>query len=357
MTSSTNPQDRTLIIGQGLAGTVLAFTLLGQGHDVLVVADPQFRMASQVAAGLFNPITGRKFVKTWMADPLFDAFPPYYRQLEQRLDARFFHPMPMFRPFADTAAQNDLSARLSEPDYQRFIQQIYDQPPAETAFAAPHGGVMLHQTGYLDLPAMLDAARARLKAEGRYREARVELDSLQTSQYKVLWEGMTFSRVVFCRGSADATLPPFNSLPFRPSKGEVLTVSSEQYRVPYIVNKKSWLMPRGSDRYRLGATYENHHIDLQPTDAARQTLLQHLANLTHLPFQVEAHEVGIRPATHHRRPYLGVHPEQPRWLLFNGLGAKGVSLAPYFANRMTDFMLRNVPLPAEVDIANIKMSE
>jgi nucleoside-diphosphate-sugar epimerase len=68
-----------LIVGQGIAGTNLTFTLLERGNSVTIADNPQEFSSSKVAAGLFNPITGRKMSKTWLADSLFAQFLPKIR--------------------------------------------------------------------------------------------------------------------------------------------------------------------------------------------------------------------------------------------------------------------------------------
>ncbi len=86
-----------LIVGQGIAGTVLAYTLWKRGKRVALCDNPQGPSASKVAAGIFNPITGRKMVKTWLADALFPALFGFYRQAERDTKASFFHPTDIYR--------------------------------------------------------------------------------------------------------------------------------------------------------------------------------------------------------------------------------------------------------------------
>ena len=67
--------------------------------------------------------------------------------------------------------------------------------------------------------------------------------------------------------------------------------------------------------------------------------------------EVLEHEVGIRPTVIDRRPLLGKHPEFDNILIFNGLGTKGVMLAPYFAQHLVDFIEGNIlELEGEVNI-------
>ena len=54
-----------IIIGQGIAGSVLSWYLLERNLKFLVVNDPKKNSSSTAALGVYNPITGKKFVETW----------------------------------------------------------------------------------------------------------------------------------------------------------------------------------------------------------------------------------------------------------------------------------------------------
>jgi len=100
-----------LIIGQGLAGSALALKLLARSKRILVVDQPNHNVASRIAAGLFNPITGKKMVKTWLADKLFPALHTHYKDAEALTGKNFFYPMPIYRPFASIEEQNELMGK------------------------------------------------------------------------------------------------------------------------------------------------------------------------------------------------------------------------------------------------------
>ena len=134
-----------LIVGQGIAGSVLALQLLKQGQRVMVIANSQAPSASGVAAGLYNPITGRHMTKTWLADTLFPYLNQFYREAEQTLGAQFLYPMPIFRPFVNAAERAAWQVKVrTEPG---FIADIIDSPPYSVY---QHGGLVLKQTGYLN---------------------------------------------------------------------------------------------------------------------------------------------------------------------------------------------------------------
>ncbi|MBS1662348.1 MAG: FAD-dependent monooxygenase, partial [Bacteroidetes bacterium] len=59
-------QVDVLIIGQGICGTFLAHELERAGLSYLLIDEVRPFSASRVAAGLINPVTGRRLVTTWM---------------------------------------------------------------------------------------------------------------------------------------------------------------------------------------------------------------------------------------------------------------------------------------------------
>jgi glycine/D-amino acid oxidase-like deaminating enzyme len=69
-----------------------------------------------------------------------------------------------------------------------------------------------------------------------------------------------------------------------------------------------------------------------------------------VPYTVLGQQAGIRPSGKDRRPIMGLHPRHPALGLFNGLGTKGCSLAPYMAHLLTMHLLQGAPLPPETDI-------
>ena len=100
-----------LIVGQGLAGSLLALELEKRGKKVMILDNNPSLSASKVAAGLYNPITGRKMVKTWFADELFPNLSKFYQDLEKKIDAKFHFSKTIYRPFNNIEEQNDWSVR------------------------------------------------------------------------------------------------------------------------------------------------------------------------------------------------------------------------------------------------------
>ena len=74
-----------------------------------------------------------------------------------------------------------------------------------------------------------------------------------------------------------------------------------------------------------------------------------------VPFEITNQQAGIRPTVNDRRPLIGLHPEHPQLAVFNGMGTKGVMLAPFFADQFANFLESATPIDKEVDIARFKV--
>ena len=89
-----------LVVGHGIAGAILAYVLRQRGHRVLVYDPGQANSASNVAAGLMNPVAGKRFALTWRAAELLPFAATFYRELEQHLNQPFFTEIPILKLFA-----------------------------------------------------------------------------------------------------------------------------------------------------------------------------------------------------------------------------------------------------------------
>ena len=92
---SFNP--KILIVGQGIAGSVLHFSFFQRGINAELISTLLPGNASSAAAGIINPITGPKYQKSWKFDELMEVFIPFYTDLERTISLDFFHKMRMYR--------------------------------------------------------------------------------------------------------------------------------------------------------------------------------------------------------------------------------------------------------------------
>ena len=135
-----------------------------------------------------------------------------------------------------------------------------------------------------------------------------------------------------------------------PAKGELLIIKSDGLKLKELINRGIFIRPLTNDLYLIGSTYSWNDHSLIPTESAKEEIQNKLKTVIKTDFTVLEQVAGIRPTVKGRRPFLGQHPEHKNLFIFNGLGTKGLLLAPYFSQHFCDYLLSNNLLIPEVDI-------
>jgi glycine/D-amino acid oxidase-like deaminating enzyme len=339
-----------LVIGQGIAGTVLAYTLLQAGKKVLVIDNPTQVSASQVAAGIYNPVTGMRLAKTWLADDIFPLLENFYAAMQSHLHSQFFKSCIVYRPYDSIAQQNTWIARTEHPDLKKYIRNASESPVPENFMFHALGGLETFFSGWVDAKMMLEACRSYFLAQEAYISVAFDFQDLLLTDEKVIWKGLEAKKIIFCEGIYATGNPFFDFLPFKAVKGEILSLEIPEADLQVIVNQGVYLFQLPDKTFRAGATYDWDVNDWQITDTACQTLASQLDKLLKKPYQITAQQAGVRPATPDRKPFIGLHPVHKQIGIFNGLGTKGISLAPFFAEKFVRFLESGKELPKEVQI-------
>ena len=340
-----------LLVGQGIAGSVLALQLLKHGKRILVINNRKNNIASSVAAGIYNPITGRSMVKTWLAESLFPYLTRFYQEATQTLGAQFLHPMPIFRPFLTAQERTAWLKKTMGENGTNFVEKVAETTFHQENMVYEYGGIVLNQSGYLDVKSFLEATRTYLEAQCAYVEADFLYDHIRLGNH-VSYQNIEARQIIFCEGPQAKQNPFFSTLPFRLVKGELILVSLHQ-PIEIIYNRRIFVLPQTANQAVVGATYDWQDVSLRPTEKARRILEEKLRTTFSLVYTVRKQRVGIRPATFDRRPLIGLHPRYPQVGIFNGLGTKGVSLAPYFAKIFVEHLLLQKALPLEVQLSRV----
>lgn len=339
-----------LLVGQGIAGIALAHRLINSGKRVHIIDQAEKNNSSRVAAGLFNPVTGRNMVKTWMADQLFPEIRPFYSELEDSLGVKFLHSLPIYRPFASIEEQNEWMGRSSEVEFHGYIKDV-KQSSLFQEVNDPYGGLLLEQSGYVDLNALMDAFTSQLREMGMITNKAFDEELLEPLPNGLKYRDITAGALIYTNGLGALNSRFFDWIPLKPNKGELLVVEQD-FAPKEIINRGIFRINLPDGSVKVGSTYSNSDLSAAPTASAREELLEKLEKLVKVPvYAILSHKTGIRPTTVDRRPILGKHPHHEHVYIFNGLGSKGVSLAPYFSKVMLDFLIFEKEPPKEVNIS------
>lgn len=339
-----------LIVGQGLAGTLLAHFLLEAGQRVLVVDNHHQGAASKVAAGIINPITGRRYVKSWRIEEVLPFAKQTYTALEQQLNISIYHELPILRALFNQREENDWLHRSDDPAYKKYVlDNVSLGAYAENTVPAFSYGELIH-TAQVDVPLLVETYRKFLRDKNSLLEEKFALKQLDVTASPVTYKDIRTEKVIFCEGHQASTNPFFNYLPYNGAKGEVLLIRIPGVSFQKMLKHRIFIVPLPNELYWVGSTNDWNYEDDKPSESGRTFLLQRLQDILTVPFEVVAHQAAIRPTVKDRRPFLGLHPEFSQLAIFNGLGTKGASLGPFFAKQMADFLVGSGKLDAEADI-------
>jgi glycine/D-amino acid oxidase-like deaminating enzyme len=337
-----------IIVGGHLAGIAFAETALLNNKSIHVITD-RSQNSSLAAAGIYNPIVLKRMKPTQDAYEHLMYMKPFYAALEQKLNIKFDYPLPLYRKFASIEEQNMWFEAIDNPKLTPFLDTVL-QHEKFNGIDSPFGyGKVLH-TGYLDTHTLID----------NYWHYLAEKDMISTHTFNhkdlvlhndyVEYEGIKAKHIVFAEGFGMLKNPYFGALPLDGTKGELLLIKTPDLNLPVCIKSSLFILPVGDDLYKVGATYEWEDKTPTPTETGRLELVAKLDEIIRCPYEIVAQYAGVRPTTKDRKPLIGTHPEHKNVHILNGLGTRGVILAPYMAKELHESIATGVPLKREINI-------
>ncbi len=327
-----------IIVGQGLAGTLLANACKKAGKNVMVIDPGLKNSASYVAAGMFTPVSGKRMALTQEADLLLKTAISTYKEIELLLGTGFLHEQSIYHAFGSVKEQNDFASRLDDTNFSGYLNA---NPLPEPNINQPFGAFEVLQSGWLDTPLFLQSYRTYIQSHASLLEEEFDYGKLVIGNKEISYKSIQAKQIVFCEGYLVKRNPFFTHVEIIPCKGDVLTVACKGGPKNRIVKKGCYMVNTQLDQYRVGATYEWGNANIQPTESGKLLLESKLKDLLNLPFFIMQHQVGIRPTTKDRKPILEQHPLHSSLYIFNGLGTKGVLQGPERAKEMTSLLKLN----------------
>lgn len=227
--------------------------------------------------------------------------------------------------------------RKQEPGFNDYIFSVKDSTTIENVRPAA-GFALVNGSGYVALSSFLNLADNFFRSKNLIIDTILNIQQINPLAESFKVEGVSASKMVFCEGAHIRNNPLFQWIKMVPVKGEILLIHAPSLSEEFILNKKVFVLPVGKQRFKVGSTYEWTDLTDIPTEKGKISIVERLENVIGSPYEVEKQWAGIRPATIDRRPVLGAHSEFKNIFVFNGLGTKGVMLAPYFAREMVSLL-------------------
>jgi len=338
-----------LIIGQGISGTWLSYYLQKEGISFLVIDDNAPHSSSRIAAGIINPVTGRRHVTVWMADEILPFAATAYKEIGFELDIAAISQKTIIDFFPSPQMRESFLQRVDENS--PYVHSYPEQNHFNHFLNYDFGCGEIRPVYIAHLDTLLPAWQKQLRQKQLLLEEKFNIDALRMEARGISYHDITARKIIFCDGSSSAQWPFFNLLPFAPNKGEMLLVDIPDLPPHNIYKKGMMVVPLTTPGlFWVGSNYAWEFDHMDPTKEFRLRTEQLLREWLKIPFTVIEHLAGIRPATLERRPFIGIHPTKPAIGILNGMGTKGCSLAPFFAHQFVGHLLHGKTLNPEADV-------
>lgn len=340
-----NKKVNYLIVGQGLAGTFLAFELLKQNKKIAVIDQGHKNSSSMIAAGLINPLVLKRLTLTWRADEFLSYNSTFYNELEVFLGGKYHFKMPIKKLIASNEEKDFWIHRFQKAELGNYMEKDIKSAPKELPLAENFQLGKLKQTSWVNISQLLIDFRAYLKREGLLIEESFNYALIKNQHH---YKNIDFEKVLFCEGAMVQKNPFFYSLPFSLNKGQLMTINSPQLNLTSILKKKVFVLPIENGNYKVGATYSWKWKDEEPEKSQTGVLQAQLKEMLEVPYKTVKLDAGIRPAVKDRRPLIGAHHVHENYYLFNGMGSRGCFMAPLLASELVQNLEEGRQLHPEV---------
>lgn len=338
-----------LIVGSGLAGLSFCEFAL-QNDKKVIVYENHSQPSSIVAGGLYNPVVLKRFSEVWKAKEQLKIAQDFYANLENKLEVVFDFDIPIYRRFHSVEEQNNWFYAADKPNLKSFLSVNLIPSDFIPNLNSPNGyGKVLH-TGYVDVKFLLDCYRKFLETNNLICYDSFSYSDLNVTEEYIVYKKLKVKNIIFCEGFGMHTNPYFNDLPLDGTKGELLLIKAPELKLDVIINSSIFILPIGNDLYKVGATYEWKDKTNLTTEEGKNELVNKLNEIIKCKYTIIDHFAGVRPTVRDRKPLVGRHHIYKNLYLLNGLGTRGVMLAPYLSSKLFDLIENNIPLEKEIDI-------
>ena len=342
-----------IIVGQGLAGTCFAFELIRQKKTFIIIDQYVSTSPSQVALGVYNPIILKWFTKPWKIDEQLNIFYSFYDELSQFLNISSYNAIGIYKYLNTAGDQNNwLTKSKSAYKSQYMSSELFTLPNKQLINSHFYG--YINHAGRIDVQHLLKSFRDYCLNINRIIEKSFIYKELIVNKEEVIYNNITAKNIIFCEGPSAISNPYFNKLNYSLNKGETVTILSKELNLNQIIHAGLLLVPLGHDKYIIGSTYDSNYMHKNSELVKKEELLFKLNKIIKCSYQILDQQAGLRPSTNDRRPLIGAHSHYNNMYILNGLGTRGVLLAPYLSHCLAHNIYHNKLLDTECNINRIQ---
>lgn len=337
-----------IIVGLGLAGLAFAEELLAN-NKTFVVFEDNSQTSSLVAGGVYNPVILKRFTPVWNGHEQLQTALPFYEKLEKKFNQKFDTRFATRKVFKSIEDENNWFTAMDKPMLSNYMKPNILREKIDGVIAE-YGFGELTGTGRIDTKKLIETYRSYLEKEEKIHFEKFDYEQLQFSENTIQYKNITANKVVFCEGFGITKNPYFNYLPLKEAKGELITIHAPELDIDFLLKSTLFVLPLGDNYYKVGATFNWTDKTTMPTQEGKNELIDKLKKVINVPYKIIDQSAGIRPTVKDRRPLVGVHPKHPELAVLNGLGTRGVMIAPTVAKSLFNHLENDQFLSKDISI-------
>ena len=335
----------------GIAGICYAETLY-QNKKSFYVIDNKKPGSSKIAAGIFNPTVLKRYNMTWNGEEFHKNAVIFFKKIENKYKNQIIFKNDILKAFSSFSDQNNWAVASKKPVLKEFLDSKIHTKKIKGVLTE-FGYGLVKKCGRISTLNLINEFKKNLN--DNYLNRDFDFSKLFSDNKKIVYDNILAENIVFCEGYSIISNPFFKHLPVKGSKGEFLIVKIPNLNLKQIIKRSSiFIMPLGNQIYWVGATYDNSDKKNRPTQLKKQWLIEKLESIIMESYKIIEHKASIRPSTIDRRPIIGSHPKCKNIYLLNGMGSRGILLAPTLSYWLYDYIYKGVQIPQEVDIKRFK---
>ena len=253
----------------------------------------------------------------------------FFRSMEEEAGQSLFGEFLLHRVFASEKQRRLWFEKTQDPVFRLYARSVEKRESCEKLGLKAPFGAGIQVARRLDFPLFLKLSEDILRQAGCWQDGIFEETDWKEAK-----------KIVFCEGTLCTTVDGICPLLLPKERSCLERPQLRQGTGP--PRKEGW-MPG-----RLDMETPRHQV--RPDRKWQKRDFEKLPLLDKRTARIIEHRSGIRPGTRDRSPIIGKHEENGKMFLFNGFGSRGATTIPFYAKRMLDFMIDEVPLPGEADL-------
>ncbi|OSY87368.1 FAD-dependent oxidoreductase [Tenacibaculum holothuriorum] len=341
-----------IVVGLGLAGIAFVEELI-KGNKTFLVFENSSQVSSLVAGGTYNPVILKRFTPVWNGHQQLELALPFYKELEEKLSVKLDAKFITKKVFNSIGDENNWFTALDKPMLSLYMKSEISKEKID-GVVGEFGFGELKGTGRIDTGVLLKSYKEYLKEKEVLVEENFEYDTITFEEETVSYQTIRANHIIFCEGFGLKKNPFFNYLPLNGTKGEILTIHAPELKIDFLLKSTVFVLPLGDDYYKVGATFNWTDKTSIPTKEGKEELVEKLKKVIAVPYTIVDQSAGIRPTVKDRRPLVGIHPQKNKLAVLNGLGTRGVMIAPTVAKNLFNHIENNEKLDNDINITRFE---